>query len=345
MSEASVAHARVLQSEIQLTLSDDNRHYLERVLRLRPGDPFVVTDGAGREADAWLGNRGEYRREGWRYPGREPMVQIVLFLPLLKGERFEWALEKAVELGVATIVPVRTARCVVRDVSAARYERWRKVILAAMLQCGGCRLPRLERATTIAALPGCNEHSAKTRDNGSVAQEFAGLQVDVRHNRVCGLLLDAQGECLSEDGLSACLRATCADNDADAAPATSADSLVNAVPGVAPDAASTATSITAATAVTAAVTEAGAGVASNTDQNIGQNTGRMTNAHRLPVVAICSGPEGGFDATEIQTAIELGWRSWALGPRRLRADTAPLVAVSRLLSAVSRLAANCTGNA
>ncbi|OGK10647.1 MAG: hypothetical protein A2W80_01790 [Candidatus Riflebacteria bacterium GWC2_50_8] len=138
-----VPHARVIEPALAGTLSADNRHRLERVLRLREGDEFVITDGCGHEATAVLGLKGAYRAEEWLSPDREPLLAVSLFAAVSKGERFEWLIEKAVEMGVARIVPLMAERCIVKEPGSPKVERWRKIAATAMLQCGGCLLPEV----------------------------------------------------------------------------------------------------------------------------------------------------------------------------------------------------------
>ena len=138
-----VPHARVIEAALSGRLCEDNRHRLERVLRLREGDAFVITDGCGHEANATLGRSGSYSDETWQTPGREPELAVTLFAAVSKGERLEWLIEKAVEMGVRRIVPVMAERCIVREPGDGKVERWRKIAATAMIQCGGCVLPEI----------------------------------------------------------------------------------------------------------------------------------------------------------------------------------------------------------
>ncbi len=138
-----VPHARVIETALSGRLSEDNRHRLERVLRLREGDAFVITDGCGHESNATLGRSGNYNAEAWQSPGREPEMTVTLFAAVSKGERLEWLIEKAVEMGVRRIVPVLAERCIVKDPGDGKVERWRKIAATAMIQCGGCLLPEI----------------------------------------------------------------------------------------------------------------------------------------------------------------------------------------------------------
>lgn len=138
-----VPHARVIETELSGKLSEDNRHRLERVLRLREGDGFIITNGCGQEATALLGRSGNYVAEAWQTPGREPELEVTLFAAVSKGERLEWLIEKAVEMGVRKIVPLLAERCVVKSPGDGKVDRWRKIAATAMLQCGGCCLPEI----------------------------------------------------------------------------------------------------------------------------------------------------------------------------------------------------------
>lgn len=122
-------------------------------MRLRPGDAFVITDGRGNEAEAILGAGGAYQAQAWSQPGRESSREVSLFAALTKGEKFDWLVEKAVELGVKRIVPVISQHCVVKKSQPARNERWEKIALSAMLQCGGCVLPEISAPLPLAKLP------------------------------------------------------------------------------------------------------------------------------------------------------------------------------------------------
>ncbi len=138
-----VPHARVIETELSGSLTDDNRHRLERVLRLREGDTFIITDGCGHETTATFGRSGSFKADAWQTPDREPEVEVTLFASISKGERLEWLIEKAVEMGVRRIVPLVAERCVVKAPGDGKIDRWRKVAATAMLQCGGCVLPEI----------------------------------------------------------------------------------------------------------------------------------------------------------------------------------------------------------
>ncbi len=148
-----VPHSRVYEPVENGLLSAENRKYLERVLRLKKGDRFFITNGNGCEIEAVLEDNGCYSGVQKTTPAREPPLGIVLFAPILKGERFEFLVEKAVELGVSRIVPMIFGRSVVGFPSDQKIRRWEKIALSAMLQCGGCLKPEIGPVTTVEELP------------------------------------------------------------------------------------------------------------------------------------------------------------------------------------------------
>lgn len=128
-----------------VTLEGDSARRVARVLRLRPGERLALFDGSGVEAVAELTRVGASRVEATVLsvePGLpEPPVRITLCQSVVKGERFEWALEKGTEIGVARFVPLVTRRNVVRPGSGTKLERWRRIVIEAVEQCGRSVLP------------------------------------------------------------------------------------------------------------------------------------------------------------------------------------------------------------
>lgn len=117
-----------------LSRADD--HHLRSVLRAREGEEVVVTDGAGAWALAHV-VAGGLERVGdvQRDPAPTPTA---LYLAALKGDRAEWAIAKATELGISRVVPLVTRRATARLTGEARARvlaRWRRVAAEAAGQC------------------------------------------------------------------------------------------------------------------------------------------------------------------------------------------------------------------
>ncbi|MDR1692784.1 MAG: 16S rRNA (uracil(1498)-N(3))-methyltransferase [Oscillospiraceae bacterium] len=113
-------------------------------LRMRVGDSVVLCDGRGSEALCCLTAPGEADILELRPSEREDyIVPVHLYPSVSKGERFEWTLQKATELGVASVTPVISERCVAGVPSADRMERFKKIIRSAAEQSGRSWLPEL----------------------------------------------------------------------------------------------------------------------------------------------------------------------------------------------------------
>lgn len=132
--------------------------HLLRVLRLRPGAALTLFNGRGGEYAAELTGGG---RSGARAligalteVERESPLQITLLQGVARGERMDFIVQKATELGVQRIVPLSCEFSVVRLDAAAlrrRVEHWRGVAIAACEQSGRNRLPQVESVTPLEA--------------------------------------------------------------------------------------------------------------------------------------------------------------------------------------------------
>jgi 16S rRNA (uracil1498-N3)-methyltransferase len=217
-------------------LPPDVSAHVARVLRARVGQSLTLFDGCGGEYDASIleiGRRGVQVRIDLQRPiERESPLRVTLLQALARGERMDFIVQKATELGVAAIVAWGGERSVVRLDSAAlarRCTHWRAVAISACEQCGRNRVPRIDAAADLA---------------GACAQSEAG-----------SLRLQ-----------------------------------------LAPDAERTLSSV----------------------------------AGQSPSISLLIGPEGGFSDDELALAQQHGFQLCRLGPRVLRAETAPLAALAAL---------------
>ncbi|MXZ98267.1 MAG: 16S rRNA (uracil(1498)-N(3))-methyltransferase [Acidimicrobiaceae bacterium] len=126
-------------------LAGDDRHHLERVLRLRSGDLLTVGDGAGRWRPCRFGELVE--PVGDVVEVAAPSPELAVGFALLKGGRSETVVQKLTELGVDRIVPFVAERSVVRwdgAKTARLLERRRRVVREAVMQCRRLWLPEVE---------------------------------------------------------------------------------------------------------------------------------------------------------------------------------------------------------
>jgi 16S rRNA (uracil1498-N3)-methyltransferase len=124
--------------------------HVARVLRLTAGDELTLFDGRGGEYPATIiecrGTVLRVRVGAHREVERESPLRITLAQGVSRGERMDWVVQKATELGVAAIVPLITERSVVKlDARQAekRREHWRGIVVAACEQSGRNRLPEV----------------------------------------------------------------------------------------------------------------------------------------------------------------------------------------------------------
>jgi 16S rRNA (uracil1498-N3)-methyltransferase len=132
----------------RIRLEGDESRHLSRVRRLGPGAVVEVFDGQGWAAHAEVMAVGKdwvdlaVREE--LHTDRAAACRLTLATAVPKGERFDWLVEKATELGVDRLVPLVTERSVV-DPRAAKLERLRRLVIEASKQCGRNRLMVLEK--------------------------------------------------------------------------------------------------------------------------------------------------------------------------------------------------------
>ena len=128
-------------------ISGGDFNHIKNVLRMKPGDELSIFNGVdGKEYRCGIDSFTEdevlcslrfIKEDGMELPAR-----VTLFQGLPKGDKMEWIVQKAVELGVSNIVPYLSKNCVSRpDKTDKKVERWRKIAAEAAKQCGRGVLP------------------------------------------------------------------------------------------------------------------------------------------------------------------------------------------------------------
>ena len=131
-----------------IDLPSDAAHHAARVLRLQAGAAVTLFNGEGGEFAARLervdAHGASSRIDAWHDVERESPLAVTLVQGLASADRMDYAVQKAVELGIAAIAPVVTARSVTRlDAQRAgkRVLHWQQIAIAACEQCGRNRVP------------------------------------------------------------------------------------------------------------------------------------------------------------------------------------------------------------
>ena len=192
---------RVIADRIEdnsVILPEEESHHLVRVLRSRPGDRFLAHDGRGtvylcaltRRPEGWAGEILE-RLD----PGTESPLRVCLAQSLIKKDKFEWVVQKAVELGVKEIVPLLTWRTEVRPDEEGRerkMRRWDKIAHEAFKQSARTWLPEIREAQTLAdflARPAADLRFVLDEEQGIDLREL----IRGRRVRTCELLVGPEG--------------------------------------------------------------------------------------------------------------------------------------------------------
>ncbi|MBN1569088.1 MAG: 16S rRNA (uracil(1498)-N(3))-methyltransferase [Acidobacteria bacterium] len=218
------------------SLPSDQAHHLRDVLRMGSGEIVEIFDGTGNGyvGEVELQDSGVYVRGLQNMPSEESPVCLILAAAMIKFSKFEWILQKATELGVHEIIPLKT-RLSEADVPGGRItlrlERWDRIVREAAKQCHRFSAPRIHAPRTF--------------------QDF-----------------------LSNEELSAYPRLLFYEKAAE--------------PWI-PD------------------------------------PGTISNR-----IVLCIGPEGGWDAAEVEQAKKAGYKIFSMGPWILRAETAAIAAVAIL---------------
>lgn len=134
-----------------IELDGSEAHHLLHVLRAKVGDRVGLFNGQGDEAIAELVNHRKRSAElriidCWSTPTESD--EFILATALPKGDRARWLVEKATELGVTRIIPLRTTRSVVEP-GEGKMDKLTQAAIAACKQCGRSHLPRLDPLTPL----------------------------------------------------------------------------------------------------------------------------------------------------------------------------------------------------
>ena len=139
-----------------INLDDDNAHYARSVLRLKNDAQIILFNGQGGE---FLGRVVEVSRKNVRVELQkfidrsvESNLKIQIGLGISRGDRMDFSVQKAVELGATKITPLITERCVVHfkdEKKSQRWQHWQKIIQHAAEQSGRTVLPEFDEIATF----------------------------------------------------------------------------------------------------------------------------------------------------------------------------------------------------
>jgi len=129
-------------------INGDEAHHILDVMRLKNGNRIVAFDGQGNEYEGIIKDtkKTELLLEIINVRNLEPVkkLNITLVQAIPKKAKIDFIIEKAVELGVDTIIPMRSSRTIVKfdkEKKESRYKRWQRITLSASKQCGALSVP------------------------------------------------------------------------------------------------------------------------------------------------------------------------------------------------------------
>jgi 16S rRNA (uracil1498-N3)-methyltransferase len=179
-------------------LAGQEAHHLLDVKRCKPGDAVELFDGTGKSYSA----RVESARDGEiagiiinETQGHTPAVAINLFTAVPKGERLDWLIEKAAELGVASVIPVVSARSVAKELSSNKLDRWKRLSMAASKQCGRSDVMEISGSAALADAfknlpkPSLSIIPWESQDSGSVN----GLSPKIKQFKTINIFIGPEG--------------------------------------------------------------------------------------------------------------------------------------------------------
>lgn len=144
-----------LVADNELALPADIAHHAVRVLRLQDGDALIMFNGRGGEYPAQLrvqGRQASVALGSLNPREAELPVPVTLVQGIASGDKMDWIIEKAVEMGASAVQPVAATRSVLRlsgDRLEKRMAHWRRVAIAACEQSGRNRIPEVAVPLTL----------------------------------------------------------------------------------------------------------------------------------------------------------------------------------------------------
>lgn len=151
--------AQTLSQNSQLRLDKAQAHYLGKVLRARPGQKLELFDNSGKQYAAKITELSRHHVDVEigvaSQPNTESPLNTVLVQSIARGERMDYCVQKATELGVNAIIPIFSERSVVKlssERALKRVDHWQKIANSAAEQCGRVCVPGIAEPITLDSL-------------------------------------------------------------------------------------------------------------------------------------------------------------------------------------------------
>lgn len=189
------------------TLPEATAHYMAKVLRLKSGDAVQLFDGSGQEFRGVLSDVGKKTVQAdlsEQFTGQpDSPLHVHLGQVLSRGERMDWAIQKATELGVNRITPLFSERCEVRlsdERQDKRLQHWQQVAISACEQCGRSTVPEILTPQPLADWQAQRDEDLRLVLHPEHAQPIASLAKPQR----LALLIGPEGGLTDSEVTAAC---------------------------------------------------------------------------------------------------------------------------------------------
>ncbi|MFC0179308.1 16S rRNA (uracil(1498)-N(3))-methyltransferase [Thorsellia kenyensis] len=168
MREVRIYHSERLVKDQEFFLSLEASHHIAKVLRMKEGQPLTLFNGTSQEFSSTIIQIDKKQvkvliEDCWSKECESP-IKIHLGQVISRGDKMEFTIQKAVELGVSEISPLYSERCGVKldkQREEKKIQQWEKIIISACEQCGRTILPKLNPIRSLAQF--CQNESAALR--------------------------------------------------------------------------------------------------------------------------------------------------------------------------------------
>ncbi|WP_338755061.1 16S rRNA (uracil(1498)-N(3))-methyltransferase [Moraxella lincolnii] len=285
-------------------------HHWCQVLRAKVGDVGVLFDGLGGEYQVCLSHidkkSAQVTLQGFDKVDREANIHAKLALVMSRGDRMDYAIQKATELGVVAIQLLSSHHGEVHLKSQQvdkKLAHWQQIAISACEQCGLNRPPLL-----LAPMPIADYLSS----SADVSNDKHSIKVS---NSVARLIDEPYYQRLLMPSMPTSMLITPTDTDNDGMNFLKSEhiKLMLSVPNV----------------DNAGVDIRAKGLLTVLN-HIKNHTKNHVKNHAKPTIELLIGGEGGLSLAEQKQALATGWQAWQIGERVLRTETAPVVALASL---------------
>ncbi|WP_295798684.1 16S rRNA (uracil(1498)-N(3))-methyltransferase [uncultured Microbulbifer sp.] len=198
--------AEPLADKTEVQLDEAASRHLVKVLRLGPGRPLVLFDGEGGEYAAELleaGKKARVKVGDYSEGDRQSPLAITLAIGISRGDRFDWVIQKATELGVRDIRPLFSERCEVKlsgDRLQKKLGQWQQIAISACEQCARNRVPQILSPMKLPQfLDAAGEDSLNLVLHHRTEETLAGLEQQFGRPQSVQLLVGPEGGLSAEE--------------------------------------------------------------------------------------------------------------------------------------------------